>query len=101
MGRKTQGQRAHAQTLAIARQKLLNDRLSGPSIDPGAGSINAETARNKGPCPSVGLNDPAYIEVENSPVSSDPLPLEDTGNGANPNDLSNGSDNLVKQTALQ
>ncbi|KAH8987499.1 hypothetical protein EDB86DRAFT_3082231 [Lactarius hatsudake] len=101
MGQKTRGQRARAQTLAIARQKLLNDRLSGPSIDPGAGSIDAETARNEGPCPSVGLNDPAYIEVENSPVSSDPLPLEDTGDGADPDDLSDGSDDLIEQTALQ
>ncbi|KAH9012941.1 hypothetical protein EDB85DRAFT_1900022 [Lactarius pseudohatsudake] len=101
MGRKTRGQRARAQTLAIARQKHLNDRLGGPSIDPGAGSVDAETAGNEGPCPSVSLNDPVYIEVENSPVSSDPLPLEDAGDGVDPDDLSDGSDDLVEQTALQ
>ncbi|KAH9014045.1 hypothetical protein EDB85DRAFT_2157659 [Lactarius pseudohatsudake] len=76
-------------------------RLSRPSIDPGAGSVDAETAGNEGPCPSVSLNDPVYIEVENSPVSSDPLPLEDAGDGVDPDDLSDGSDDLVEQTALQ
>ncbi|KAH9017519.1 hypothetical protein EDB84DRAFT_1442767 [Lactarius hengduanensis] len=77
------------------------DTLAGPSIDPGAGSVDAETAGNEGPCPSVSLNDPVYIEVENSPVSSDPLLLEDAGDGVDPDDLSDGSDDLVEQTALQ
>ncbi|KAI9444310.1 hypothetical protein H4582DRAFT_2053980 [Lactarius indigo] len=87
-----QGQKAHAQTLAIARQKHLNNMLhAGPSIDPGAG-VDAETTGNKCSCPSVGSNNPVDMEVENSPVLSDPLPLEDPGNGEDPNDLSDGGD---------
>ncbi|KAH9003937.1 hypothetical protein EDB84DRAFT_1573210 [Lactarius hengduanensis] len=105
-GSQTRGQRARAQTLAIARQKRLDNRLlGGPSVDPGAGRVDPETAGNGGSFPNVGLNNSVDIDVDNSPpVSSDPLPLEDPGDGADHNDLSDGSDesdDLVKQTALQ
>ncbi|KAI9436491.1 hypothetical protein H4582DRAFT_2058826 [Lactarius indigo] len=88
MGCKTRGQRACAQTLAIARQKCLDNRMGGPSVDPGAGRVDPEagrvdpeTAGNGGSFPNVGPNDSVDIEVDNSP-----------GDGADPNDLSDGSD---------
>ncbi|KAI9444313.1 hypothetical protein H4582DRAFT_2071878 [Lactarius indigo] len=76
--------------------------LAGSTIDPGAGHVDTEMAGNEGPCPSIGPDD---MEVENSPpLLSDLLPIEDVGDGADPNDLSNGSDesnDLVEQAALQ
>ncbi|KAH8990069.1 hypothetical protein EDB92DRAFT_1816923 [Lactarius akahatsu] len=99
MSRKTRGQRACAQTLAIVQQKHLDNRLGGCSVDPGAGHIDPETAGNGGSFLNVGPNDSVLgsvgIEVDNSP-----------GNGADPNALSIGSDesddlDLVEQTALQ
>ncbi|KAH9012018.1 hypothetical protein EDB85DRAFT_1900623 [Lactarius pseudohatsudake] len=103
--RHTKERNTRAQTLAIAWQKCLDNMLGGPSVDPGAGHIDPETTRNGGSFPNVGLNNSVDIDVDNSPpVLSDPLPLEDPGNGADHNDLSDGSDeldDLLEQTALQ
>jgi len=75
------------------------DVLAEPIVDPEAGCVDTET-EHEGSCPRVDLNNPVYTEVDNSPETSDPLPLEDSGDGADHSDQSDGPD-LVEQTALQ
>src|SRR6266702_4069133 len=75
------------------------DVLAEPIVHPKAGRVDTET-EHEGSCPRVDLNNPVYTEVDNSPEMSNPLPLEDSGDGADHSDQSDGP-NLVEQTALQ